>query len=107
MKTNKADRLKSNPNTIVKGEYDSSGRLAVYLICSGKKEFVLLHRGNALLYSIIGKGVSFSELRRWNYRRAASNGTRVKNLKETMVKHLVRVIDEYIEYELIYDEPAA
>lgn len=106
MKKDKTNRIKTNPNTIIKGERDSSGKISVYLICSGQRNFIFTHRRNNILYGMIGSGISFSELKRWNYHKASSNGIRIRNLKGAMVKQLIKVIEDYIDYELTYDELA-
>ena len=48
------------------------------------------HRHNGLLYNLLKDGMTLNELRRWRFRYQS------KDKLNGMVRHLLRVIDDYM-----------
>ncbi len=78
----------------------------IYIEFSGKREFLMYHRHNGLLFSILKDKVSINDLERLNYRSLCGNhGGRSAMRKrqarmESSVNHLMNVINEYLmEYD--------
>ena len=74
----------------------------IYMDFSGKREFLMYHRHNGLLYLVLKDGIKLGELERLNCRTACGPGRGRKNTRkrqtslEAAVKHLRRVIDEFM-----------
>lgn len=73
----------------------------IYLDFSGQREFLMPHRHNGLLYSLLKDGVVLEDMRRWKARDIASKigrSPRSSNFGKlpNMVNHLLVVIDEYM-----------
>ena len=62
----------------------------IYLVFSGRQEFLTHHRHNGLLYNLLKDGMTLNELRRWRFRYQS------KDKLNGMVRHLLRVIDDYM-----------
>ena len=70
---------------IAVNNYSVVSRFDIYLEFSGKREWLMMHRHNGILYGMLRNGISLGELRRFSGR------------DRERVQHLVRVIDEYLE----------
>ena len=73
----------------------------IILDLSGKREFLMHHRRNGLLYQLLKNGVRLEELRRWKPTKQASRReqqAKVLNMKN----HLIKVIDCYLTEEYEY-----
>lgn len=56
----------------------------IYLEFSGRREWLMIHRHNGILFKILQHGISLGELRR------------LKGREQGRVQYLLRVIDEYL-----------
>lgn len=74
----------------------------IFLDFSGRREYLMYHRHNGLLYDILKDGVAVDDIKRWKpyklYGRSKiySGGVRADKVC-SMVKHLITVVDEFIE----------
>lgn len=66
---------------------------SIYLNFSGQQEFVVYHRHNALLYSLLCDGVYLDDLRRW---KPKASKRQVNRQLVNLVSHSLKVIDDYI-----------
>lgn len=88
---------KSERNIIVKAvnNGDRPG-FNIYLISSGKNEFLMFHRHDGNLYKLLKDGVRLSDLRR------------VKGFHKEAVKRVIKVADEYLnDLELCREKKGA
>lgn len=70
----------------------------IYVVFSGKREYLTYHRHNGLLYGLLKDGIPVDTLRRWSpavNRHVSHSFTGDKRLR-SMVKHLLAVVDDYI-----------
>ena len=80
----------------------------IYLDLSGQRQFVTTLRMSAPLCGMLGGGMRMEDLKRWNGRSYQKNcpGRYVRKGKlKHAVAHVIRIIDDYITYEL--EDPAA
>ena len=70
---------------IAVNNYSVESKFDIYLEFSGKREWLMMHRHNGILYNMLKHGVSIGELKRFNGR------------DKGRVQYLLRVIDEYLE----------
>ena len=69
----------------------------IFLDFSGQREFLMHHRHNGLLYNLLKDGMRTDALRRWEpVCHGRNKRVRGKRL-ESMVMHLLAVVDDYIE----------
>lgn len=68
-------------NNYKKGGFD------IYLDFSGRREYLMRHRHNGVIYNMIGNGVRLEDLKRKTGR------------EKRALKYLLEVIDEYLEEE--------
>lgn len=73
----------------------------IYLDFSGQREYLMTHRHNGLLYSLLKDGVTLGELRRWRNGDIAGKIKRSPRYSGSakltnMVEYLLVVIDDYI-----------
>ena len=83
-------------NFKVKVESAPNDTLNVYLVdCHGISQFVQVRRRNALLYKMLKNGLTLNQLRVYKPNRS-------KHAQKTYntIKHLVKVVEEYIRFEL-------
>jgi len=69
----------------------------IYLDLSGQKEFLMFHRHNGLLFSLLRDGICVDDLTRWTPRKGGLIWGRQAEKMVGMVSHLVDVIMEYLE----------
>ena len=83
----------------------------VYLDFSGQREYVVSRRHNGILYEILKDGISLERLKRtkphqlyteYGFHFSGRNSAKL----ESQIKHLVEVLEEYID-EVVEDEEAA
>ena len=79
-----------NPNRKIKVYAVNNNKLDsmfdIYLEMAGKREWLMVHRHNGLVFNLLRNGVSLDEL---------------KNMKKESaerVRHVIKVVDEYLEY---------
>lgn len=70
----------------------------IYLNFSGQQEFVVSHRHNALLYSLMCNGIHLDDLRRW---KPKASQRKVNRQLVNMVHHSLKVIDDYLADRLM------
>ena len=75
----------------------------IILDMSGKREFLMYHRHNGLLYQLLENGIRLEELSRWKPTKQASRReqqaqTKVFNMKS----YLLKVIDHFLTEEYEY-----
>ena len=93
--------MKRNNNIRIIAENRNGERgFNIYLDFSGKREYLMGHRHNGLLYDFLKDGLSVNEMKRWkptgNVRmRNRSRGISSMRL-QNMVEHLILVVDEYM-----------
>ena len=68
--------------------------LNVYLLISGQAHYIMTKRSNGALWLKLKDGATIGELK-----RAKSNGSRKSDHYHHSLRHLLKVVDEYIEYE--------
>lgn len=73
----------------------------IFLVFSGRREFLMNHRHNGMLFEMLKDGVAVDDLRRWNLAKMCKNArcdVRMQKAAKlhSMVNHLLRVIDTYI-----------
>ncbi len=70
----------------------------IYLDFSGRREYLIYHRHNGILYNLLKDGVSVDDVKRWTpsslgcVRRGRSSAAKICRV----VGHLVTVIDDYM-----------
>lgn len=76
----------------------------IYLDFSGQREFLMFHRHNGLLFSLLKDGVCVADLTRWTpwkgnggYMYIAKGHQRHVKKLVNMVSHLLDVIEAYME----------
>ncbi len=79
--------------------------LLLYIEFSGQKEFLMVHRPDGILYSLLKDGCSVNELNRLVPQKYISRRTQSKKIVKRQSEHLSRslrhlnaVITEYLEY---------
>jgi len=72
---------------------ESRDGFSIYLDFSGRREFVVSHRHNALLYSILCGGIHLDDLRRW---RPKASQRQVNGKLVNLISHSLKVIDWYL-----------
>ena len=95
--------MNRNIRVMVENNEGNSG-FNIYLDFSGQLEFLMFHRHNGLLFSLLKDGVCVGDLARWTPWKGNGGYTPVqrgnqRNAKklDRMVAHLMDVIEEYIE----------
>lgn len=73
----------------------------IYIYFSGKREYLMSRRHNGLLYMVLKNGMYLGEMRRWRPKEAVKyvnfrSKTNGLAKLESMMKHLLIVIDEYL-----------
>ena len=98
-------QMPKNLKIFAKMEEGKTG-LSIYLDFSGKREFLMFHRYNAMLYGLLKGGMTFDEVKRWHPScmcRARQYGPRYRSdasvKTDNIMRHLIIVIDEYLLYE--------
>lgn len=87
--------------------------MGIYMDCSGKRVFLMGHRYDPRIYRLLKDGIRLDDLKRkqdiykFNVKRRNGGVRRRSQVLENSMKHLVRVADEFIEYELMDDYEAA
>ena len=88
-------------------------QMDIYMDISGQKEYLMRHRYNYKLFSLLKDGIHIEQLRRSTehyklrgYKRNPSQ-RRLSQALENSMTHLMTVADEYIRYELGSIESAA
>ena len=71
--------------------------LDVYLLISGQAHYVTTKRPHGMLWTRLKDGATIGELKRMR-----SNGSRKSDHYHRSLQHLLKVVDEYIEYEHNY-----
>lgn len=95
----------NNPNTkIIVVPQNPRNGFSIYLSISGQQRYIMFHRSNTVLFKFMKDGVSLSELKRIESkaRKNASSRMYIKNSSSSL-DHIIKVIDEYISEELIYE----
>ncbi|MCR5213046.1 MAG: hypothetical protein K6E10_01390 [Eubacterium sp.] len=100
---------KSNNTIIIAEKVDyTKNNYNIYMIFSGKKEFLMSHRDDRFLYPVLKEGITLNELR-WNkpVKIYSSRGINVNKhvAKEVYgtFNHIIKVVDSYIkEIEMDY-----
>ena len=84
----------------------------IYLDFSGQREFLMFHKHNGLLFSLLKDGICVGDLARWTpwkdndgYTYAKSRRRHSKKLI-SMVSHLLDVIEAYMEERMFVQEAA-
>jgi hypothetical protein len=67
--------------------YKVEFRFDIYLEFSGKREWLMSHRRNGILFNMLKHGIPLGELRR------------MSGWQKRHVEYLLKVIDEYLEEE--------
>lgn len=96
---------KSNRNIrVLAKNIDKSTGFNIYLDFSGQMEFLMVHRHNGLLFSLLKDGICVDDLTRWSPKNNASSHvcmpkpwSRQAKKLAGMVAHLMDVIGEYLE----------
>lgn len=70
---------------IAVNNYNFESRFDIYLEFSGKREWLMVHRHNGILYRMLRNGISLAELRK------------ISGRDKGRVQYLIRVIDEYLD----------
>ena len=97
-------KTEQNIKVIAENKEGKNG-FAIYLLISGRKEYLMHHRHNGLLYDLLEPGISLGDFRRWKassmcrrpqykYRDRRDASVRMQN----SIQHLILVIDEYLMY---------
>jgi hypothetical protein len=90
---------RENRNIRVKAENNGKKEgFNIYIIFSGQKEFLMHHRHNGLLYTMLKDGISLSDLRRWKPSQVSLSRTctRRGSIIFGSVRHILSVADEYL-----------
>ena len=93
--------MKRNNNIrVVTENRNGESGFNIYLDFSGKKEYLMGHRHNGLLYDFLKDGISVNEMKRWRptgtvRKKNRSSGNHSMRL-QNMVEHLILVVDEYM-----------
>ena len=92
-------------NTRIIAERTENGHMNIYLICSGEKIFLMQHRYNFKMFSLLKDGIQMEQLRRSTecyklrgWKRNPSQRRRSRTL-ENSLHHLLIVAEEYLRYE--------
>ena len=79
-----------NPNRKIKVYAVNNNKLDsmfdIYLETAGKREWLMVHRHNGLVFNLLRNGVSLDELKK------------MKKESAERVRHIIKVVDEYLEY---------
>lgn len=104
-KNNMKNWIKANPNTkIYASSANNTSGFNIYLSISGQQIYIMTHRHNAFLFDLLKESVSVSTLRRWETNPPKMRSSRKYNKKrKSSINHLIKVIDEYINEEIICD----
>lgn len=80
---------------------ENNGKLSgfnIFLDFSGKREYLVTHRHNGLIYNILKDGIQLDDLRRGDL--SARGGHRINRISadeiQKSIRHLLTVIDEYL-----------
>ncbi len=87
-----------NVRVLAENNKNRSG-LNIYLVYSGKREFLMFHRRNGLLYTMLKDGVSIEEWRRmktWKPHCGIRRGRSRSQQEESVIRHLNEVIEDYM-----------
>jgi len=68
--------------------------LDIYLLISGQSHYITTKRPHGMLWNMLKDGATIGELK-----RAKSNGSRNGDRFHQNLRHLLKVVDEYIQYE--------
>jgi hypothetical protein len=75
----------------------------IYLDFSGKREFLVKHRHNGLLYPLLKDGIQLDALLRWEVAGVSSKSLHIRGRQRkkserlaNQVYNLIRMVDEYI-----------
>ena len=71
----------------------------IFLDFSGQREYLMSHRHNGALYSMLCDGASLDEMRRWRPaagRRQSGVHRRHSETLHSSVRHLLLVVDDYL-----------
>jgi len=72
----------------------------IFLDFSGRHEFLMHHRHNSLLFSLLRNGVTLNDLLRWKHDKLLSR--QALNKMVGMTTYLKKVIDEYVVERMEY-----
>lgn len=77
---------------------DRKSGFSIYLDFSGRREYLMHHRHNGLLYTLLKDGVAVADVRRMTPAQMKCHRVRGKGFSKfyNSVKHLVSVIDDYM-----------
>lgn len=96
---------------VVAENIDCSPGFNIYLDFSGQREFLMFHRRNGLLYSLLRDGICVGDLARWapgkdSNRYACITKSSRRHAKKLvgMVSHLLDVIEEYLKERTLVQE---
>ena len=73
--------------------------MKIYLVFSGQKEFLMLYRHSAMVYSLLSDGKGIDELKRLKTGRAFKRRTRSRYHKKQLdsLDHILKVADSYLK----------
>jgi len=74
---------------------DKKHGFSIYLDFSGQREYLMFHRHNGILFDLLKMAPTVDQLRRSQYNERVYSRTNIR--RDHSVKHLLRVIDEYME----------
>ena len=103
--------MNANVWLVVENRYRQDG-FNIYLDFSGRREYLMSHRHNGLLYNMLKDGMRLTDLQRLRGNKALSAkfyrryGVYHGNVLDSMVCHLLDVVDEYM-MEKFADEMSA
>lgn len=102
--------INRNIRVMVENNEGDSG-FNIYLDFSGQREFLMFHRHNGLLFSLLKDGVCVSDLVRWTpwkgndgYMHTLKGHQRHAQKLVRMVSHLLDVIEAYMEERALAQE---
>ena len=84
----------------------------IYLDFSGQKEYLIHHRHNGLFFGILKDGIYLEDMKRWKPNAAVKNPNRrsrsnASEQLQSMMKHLLLVVEDYILERESYEEMVA